>query len=160
MSAVRDGSGASQIGAVHVREAGGTAEVAFVRVRDSSGLHVVYTIGDEGDYSVVAIPLTPFGGAASAGDPAVTTELVTVTAEGGVSPYTFAFTQIDTGAGWTISVVGPGQARFTRGGVSPEDTYSATFKCTVTDAAGRKVDTPTITATVTNYGGRTAPWLI
>ncbi|MEW9855933.1 hypothetical protein [Novosphingobium sp. M1R2S20] len=153
MIRVREASGALPIGVVRARGTSGLQAIATIRVRETDGLKTVYTDAGPGTFNVSAIPLAPNGAVASSFTSNVTTEVVTVTATGGVEPYTFAFRQTDSATGWSISVVGNGQARFTRSSVGQGQTWQADFKCEVTDAAGRKIDTPTIQATVTNYGG-------
>jgi hypothetical protein len=153
MIRVHESGGVSSIATLRVRESAGLSTIAYMRVREATGVSTVFTAGGgAGSFNVNALPTTPFGGAASPSAVSVTTEVVTVTATGGVAPYTFAWVDIDGFSGWSIAVVGDGQARFTRAATGPGDSETNNFKCEVTDAAGRKVDSPTIAATVVNYG--------
>lgn len=153
MIRVRESGGVSSIAAIRVRESASVSTIAKISVREAGGLSTVYEAGGGGgSFTVSAIPLSPFGAAAINVNTTVTTETVSVTATGGVAPYTFAFFAVETEGVWTISVVADGVARFSRANVAPDDTWLGTFRCTVTDAAGREVDTPDITATVANYG--------
>lgn len=155
---LRDSLGVYGIGSVRIRDASGVHAVAKISLRDAAGLSLVYQSGGgSGTFSVVTSPQAPFGGAAKSGSAVITTEVVTVTATGGVEPYTYEWAAAETDAAWTINVLGPGLARFTRIAVAAGDSWTADFTCSVTDSAGRKVDAPAISATVTNYGGRSAP---
>lgn len=154
MISIRTTTGLKRIAAVRIRTSTGLKGVASVKIRTSTELREIYNQAPPGGaFEVNAIPLSPFGGAASNAAVTITTEVVSVTASGGVAPYTFAFRQTDAEPSWSISVVGDGQARFSRINVGPADSWTASFACEVTDGAGRKVDSQPITASVTNYGG-------
>lgn len=159
MIRLRESGGVTAIGTVRLRESGGVSTIATIRLRESGGLAPVYYAAGSGTFNVSANPLAPFGGAAYNAPSNVTTETVTVTASEGIAPYTYVWSLIAPDPAWTITVLAPGQAKFSREAVGPGESYAADFKCEVTDAAGRKVDTPAITATVFNYGNISVPYV-
>ncbi len=88
----------------------------------------------------------------------VASEYVTATPSGGTAPYTYACTAVDVSSGdWTISDPASAVSRFLCANVDIGETFSATFKWTVTDSLGLSADSPTLEVFVTNYGAPGEP---
>ena len=77
-----------------------------------------------------------------------TTNSVTVTPSGGTSPYTYAWTLL---SGDTLTVTSPSAATttFSKTGMGTGDSFSATYRCTVTDSTGGTPLTATADVPVT-----------
>lgn len=155
----RTSSGLKPSGNIRVRTASGLSAAANIRLRDATGLKVVWSATGPGSpgggaYAVTALPLTAGGYRARSGPTSVSTEAVTVTVSGGLEPYSYAWSLVSSGGGtWTIESPTSPSSRFTRAAVDVDTTWSATFKCTVTDARGFTAYSPNVEATVGNYGG-------
>ena len=75
-----------------------------------------------------------------------TTNAVTVTAYGGVSPYTYAWTKV-SGDTLTITSASTYSVAWTASGTAPSS-KAAVWKCTVTDSAGNSTDTSNVSVSV------------
>jgi hypothetical protein len=100
---------------------------------------------------VVLSPTTEVNGFSSAGGTvSVTTASVLASPSGGIAPYTYAWTRIDASAyTWTIGSAAAATTSFTGTNIPDGVATFATFRVTVTDAAGRKA-TADINAIVRN----------
>lgn len=84
---------------------------------------------------------------------AIQTRSVDAIPSGGAEPYSYLWARTDAAPGtWTIGSATAGTTTFTGGNCGPGESLSATFHCTVTDAAGNTAVTGTVTATVSNIG--------
>jgi hypothetical protein len=105
--------------------------------------------------SVMPSDVTGYGNSGASAN--ITTGLVVATPEGGVSPFTYAWAQDTTSPyTWTIGTPTAASTSFTCQSLGVGNTAEATFKVTITDAAGT-VATDTVTAFANNgqpYDGR------
>lgn len=111
--------------------------------------------GGGGGGGGVAVPLDSniaLGGAASNINVAINTSAVTAMPDGGVSPYTYAWSKTSGDANWTILSPNAATTQFRRTGNGPGESETATFICTVTAANGATGVSSAVQATVTNYG--------
>lgn len=76
-----------------------------------------------------------------------TTSPVTVTATGGAGGYSYSWARTSGDAAITATAPTAAVTAFTAF-LAPDDWFTATFVCTVTDAAGAVVHTETVTATL------------
>jgi hypothetical protein len=154
MIVLREASGLTNIGALFLREASGIVEIGEVFLRESGGLVEVYSSIESGG-GAFTVDVTPdsFGARVSSGAGAVTTSEVTATPSGGVAPYTYLWERTDADpADWTIISPTSQSTTFRAAAVGPEDTFNATFTCTVTDANGSEVTSDEVAAQAVNYG--------
>ncbi len=151
MISVRTSAGVKQVAAVSVLTASGLKAIALASVRDGGGLQGFFNSGG-GVFDISATPLSVFGASAVNGSVPITTSPVTVTVTGGTGPFTYVWAPVGAGTGWSNSGTG-GVFRFTKTlDVGGNDSES--FICTVTDARGRVFVSPTVLASVLNYGGQ------
>lgn len=85
----------------------------------------------------------------------ITTNSVTATGSGGTSPYTYAWSRVSGNRAITATNASGRTTSFTRTGCVAGTSYSATWRCSVTDDAGTVVYSTnvTITITCTSSGG-------
>lgn len=148
-------SGVKAASALRVRDGGAVLKtVGNVRVRDaSSTLRLVYSSASGGAFTVSASPLVCYGGRAGGATLSVTSEEVSVSITGGSGPYTYAWSLIAAVDGtWAVTAPNADKTNFVVSSVPSGDTYTATFKCTVTDARGLTADSATVQVNCTNYG--------
>lgn len=121
---------------IRARDTGGTLRtITRIRVRDQNNvLRVVYDSTGASTFSASASPASVHG--TSSGTGTVSTNNTTVTPTGGTAPYTYAWTVLAYDNGVSPTIAGPTSATtgFTQTSVGPGEFYSATFRCTVTDA--------------------------
>lgn len=135
---IRDAGGTLRtVAQLRMRDAAGTLRtITRVRVRDQNNvLRIVYDPAGASSLSASASPSIVHG--TSMGSGTVSTNNTTVTPTGGTAPYTYAWTVIEYDNGVSPTIAGPTSATtgFTQTSVGPGEFYSATFRCTVTDAA-------------------------
>lgn len=102
------------------------------------------------DFSASASPSHVSGAASSSGSDDVLTSSTTAAPVGGTPPYTFLWSGGD--ADWQIDNDASATTAFLRIGLLSGSADSATFLCTITDAAGALVTTNTVTASARNIG--------
>lgn len=149
---VRDaGNVLVEIGASFIRDPSNVlVEVSEEAIRDVSGVHTYFAPG--GPFTVDVTP-DSFGGRLSPGPGAVTTSEVVATPTGGTAPYSYLWTRTDADPSvWQILSPTAAATQFRAEGVGPEDTLTATFKCTVTDSLGATADSADVNAQAINYG--------
>ncbi len=134
---VRDSGGTLRtITQLRMRDAGGVLRtITKIRARDAGGvLRIVYD--PSGASSLTATPNFTTRTGTTFGTGTATTNQVIVTASGGTGPYTYAWTRIvsdhptnnPTAAAPTSATTG-----FTQTNIGVTESYTATFRCTVTD---------------------------
>jgi hypothetical protein len=82
----------------------------------------------------------------------IQTQSVQAIPDGGAEPDSYLWVQTGGSGTWTINSPVSDMTVFTGGNCGPGEVLSATFHCTVTDAAGNSVTTSNVTATVSNIG--------
>lgn len=97
-----------------------------------------------------ASPTSAFGAISQHAPATITTNAVAVQVDGGKAPYAYSW-QSQEGTLFPVAATSASTA-FRGTGVSPGDSISDEFICTVTDAAGQTAQTPPISAAVSNYG--------
>lgn len=109
--------------------------------------------GGGASYSVTAAPASAYGARVVNGLTTVQTEVVTATPVGGVSPYSYLWSVVSAPSGdWTITTPTVQTTRFACAEVDGGESYTATFKCTVTDGTGSVVASNNVEAAVSNFG--------
>lgn len=154
MITVRTPDGVKDVAALSLRTGGVLKAIETASLRTALGLVEVWPVAGGGGALTINIntPLVQ-GAAASDVSPSVTTDQVTATPANGVAPFTYLWELIaDDGGVWAIENANVATTRFYHTLVSSGDTYTATFRCTVTDANGFTGETADVTAIVTNYG--------
>lgn len=139
---VRDTSTLRTISELQVRDGGNVArDIEEIRVRDSNNIsRIVFS---------TAVPLSagaspdPVSGI-TAGTGTATTDSTTVTATGGVPPYTYAWTVLtyDNAISPTIGSPSSNVTDFTQTNIGPAESYTAQFQCLVTDDDGNFIAAP------------------
>lgn len=135
---VRDSGGTLRtITQLRARDAGNTLRtITRIRTRDASNtLRTVYD--PAGASSLTATPdhSTRFGSCFGTGTS--TTNSVTVTASGGTAPYSYAWTRVTSDHPTndpTANSPAAATTTFTQTNIGVAEGYTATFRCTVTDA--------------------------
>ena len=139
---VRTSGGLKEIGEVWLRTASGLKQIGEVWVRTASGLKQVFA-----SFSATAFPDFVVGSTSSHGAATVNTNTTTVTpSPPGAATYSWG----SGGAGWTVLNPSSASTAFRYSGLSPGDSQSTTFTCTVT--RGAIVTYVDVTAQVDNYG--------
>jgi len=139
---VRTSGGLKEIGEVWLRTSGGLKQIGEIWVRTASGLKQVF-----GAFVAAAAPGHVSGSTSSHGAATVATgyTAVTVTPPGAAS---YSWSSPD--AGWSAISPTSSITQFRYVGLGPGEILSTTFTCTVT--RGAATSSPTVTATVQNYG--------
>jgi len=152
MIAVRSTSGDKTIGAVSVRSVSGDIIIGRISALTPSGDKLLYdaSVGG-GSLGVTALPYNAIGSRLTSGAAAVTTDEVTASAAAGTPPYTYAWSKVSGGSGWSILSPTAASTRFRYTTVDEGSSEFGEFKVTVTDARGRTGEA-TIEASVYNYG--------
>lgn len=123
---------------IRVRDVGNVSRrLAFWKARDAGGtLRTVFT--DAGaSFSASASPGTVYGSTLGTGT--ATTNDTTVTPTGGTAPYTYAWAVVtydNPSAAPTATAATAATSGFTQTSIGIGESYSATFRCTVTDDDG------------------------
>lgn len=147
MIGVKSSGGLSIVSKPKVRTGAGLKDVAAVRIRNMAGVKTIWSSLS------ASIPSNVYGSSASSRPTGVISDLVPVTALGGVAPYTYLWTRTDAGLeSITISEAGPGKFVFAST-IPPTETVTATYTVTVTDATGASVVSNVITVSLENAGG-------
>jgi hypothetical protein len=151
MSGFRDASGLRQIAGISIRDADNVLRtVSSAYLRTAAGTLRKFF----GSMSAVAAPATKRAFGNSTGTLDITVSPVEATVTGGAAPFTYLWERTDAGGeSWTITVPTGAITGFTAEDVPPGETITATFKCTVTDAATTEAETNEVTATAVNLGG-------
>lgn len=153
---VRDASGIDVIGAISVRDGSGLSAIGFGLIREASGLETFFS--PAGGAFTVDVPPTVYGGAAFDTPISVTTENVTATVTGGRAPYTYLWERTDAALGdWSIISPNAATTAFRRAALDANESDTAEFACTVTDANGSSVVSADVLSYVENYGGFGGP---
>jgi hypothetical protein len=145
---LRDNTGVARtISKVVVRDGSNTARTLVqISIRDQFGTpHAVLsamTAGVSAEYA--------YGTAYSTGGQRATTDPITAIPDGGVAPYTYAWTQTGGDAGWSALYPSNGSTSFRSPVLSSGATSGATFACSVTDSAGATATTSTVFVTGSN----------
>lgn len=109
--------------------------------------------GGGGAFTVNATPGNVYGGRAFSGPVTVTTEAATAVPSGTPSGDTYLWSVVSAPTGtWTIISPTSATTQFSCSDVDEFDSFTATFKCTVT-RGGDSVASNNVEATVTNVGG-------
>lgn len=136
---LRDASGTLRtITQIRARDAGGTLRtITRVRVRDAG--NVLRTVYDTSGGTAFAATVTPTSvSGRTAGSGSVTTNAATVTASGGTAPYTYSWARIASShptTNPTINSPSSATTTFSQANMDEDETYTATFRCTVNDSA-------------------------
>lgn len=111
--------------------------------------------GGGGGFTASASPATVYGARSVNGVVSVMTETTTATATatGDVAPFTYAWSKLSGDAMWSITSPTAQTTRFAFEAVGPGESNVGTFRCTVTDRFGKTVNTNTVEANVSNFGG-------
>ena len=124
------------ITAIQVRDGTNTPRtISEVRVRDSNNVsRIVFSLTPS--MSASASPTTVFG--TTLGTGTATTDSTTVTPSGGVAPYNYLWTRTSYDGPVPPGANSPNSATttFTQTSIGIGTSYSATFRCTVTDDNG------------------------
>lgn len=144
------------ITALSIIDGGGVDRVIQqLRIIDASGTdRLIYSTASP--LSLSASP-TEVSGGTPGGSPA-TTDSTTATPADGTAPYTYAWTLVSYTAATAPTVLSPTSAttQFRQTGISPNDTVTATFRCTVTDALSNTATTDVL-AIFFDYSGGVIP---
>lgn len=153
------------VGSVAIRTPAGLKNVASLSARDASNtLRVIREgwvrtgAGLKQFFADLAVTLSKTAVVArgnSAGTITLTSVAITATPVGGAAPYTYAWTRTAPDAhAWTINNPSSAAASFSTSAAANES-WTATFICTVTDAGGQVVASGTVTVTASNiyFGG-------
>lgn len=108
--------------------------------------------GTGGSFSVSVSPGDVFKtGSGKTGAHVLTTGPVTATVSGGDAPYTYLWARVSGDA--DIAPVAPtGASTAFSASCFPDDSFEASFTCTVTDAAGMSIVSDPVTASITLVG--------
>lgn len=145
---VRDGGNVQRtISDVAVRDGGNVLrDLSEIRVRDSNNtLRLVWSLAPP--MAASASPETVYGSTLGTGT--ATTNSTTVTPSGGTPPYTYAWTLLsrdNLSADPTANSPTAATTTFTQTSIGIGESYSATWRCTVTDD-----DANTATADVSSF---------
>ena len=122
---------------IRMRDAGGTLRtITRIRMRDQN--NVLRTVYDPSGASTLTATANRDFVVGSGTTAALTTDPVTVTATGGTAPYTYAWTELSHDHPTTAPAINSPTAAttdFTQTNIGPGESYSAQFRCTVTDSA-------------------------
>ena len=132
---------------IRLRDAGSVLRpIRVVRMRDAANVLRVVWSGLTAVLSTEQVE-----GAVSSRPPAkVTTNSVTASPEGGVGPFTYAWSAINA-PGWMINSPASDTTSFISPFVEAGNLAEGTFKCTIT-GGGISADTPTLVAAASNFG--------
>ena len=110
-------------------------------------IFALHSLGNTSTIPALAVGVsTSTAAAASIGNGPYTTNAVVVTASGGVSPYTYAWTKVSGGT-VTISSATATSVTWSASGTAPE-TKAAVWKCSVTDAIGTVTDSGAVSVSI------------
>ena len=145
---VRDEANVSRAAAfVKVRDSGNALRTAtFLKARNGS---VVL----KSTFSAMSASASPvdFNAYQSSSSPIdITTGQATASPQGGVAPFTYAWS---SATGWTVVSPAAATTGFRADDVPAFESASATFDCTITDSTGASAVNNQINATATNLGG-------
>jgi hypothetical protein len=123
---------------IRARDAGGTLRtITRIRVRDASNvLRTVYDTSGGTAFAATANPTSVTGRTSGSGS--TTTSSTTVTASGGTAPYTYSWSLIAHShptTNPTINSPFAATTTFSQTNMAEDETYTATFRCTVQDSA-------------------------
>jgi hypothetical protein len=149
VASVHTGGVTHTLKAISFRDGSNTLRsVAVGMVRNAANVLKLFT----GSLSV-SLSTDAVGGRVNSGlSVAIQTRSVTVTPDGGAGSYTYLWAQTGGTGTWSITSPSADTTTFWGGNCGPGESLSATFHCTVTDAAGNVAVTGTVTATVSNIG--------
>lgn len=147
-------SGSKTIGSIGIRNIPGDRAIGRGSILTPDGSVVFFkSAAASGPLSVSLSRNITQSAVASATTIGGTTPSVTASANGGVGPYTYAWSLVsDDGPTWTIVSPSAATSAFRHSGVPAGDIRTAIFQCTVTDARGR-TGGAVVTAIIRNYGG-------
>jgi len=151
MSAVRDISALRTIKGISIRDAGNvlrSIKTGFARDAGNVSRQVFTAFG--GGAGLKASPISVSGFGNSRGSIAISTGACSVSATSGVPPYTYLWSKVSGDASWNATNPTGVSSAFRRGNVAPSDSFTSTWKCTVTDSSGSTADTNVVTANVEN----------
>lgn len=134
-----------------VNQGGADRLIRRFSVQDGGSLRVIKEFTDA--LTGTASPATVIGTAFTASEATITTPSTEVTPEGGIAPYTYAWTQISLSGGATPTITAPTFATttFIQAGVAANISNTAVFRCTITDNFGQTA-TIDVGATFYNFG--------
>lgn len=143
---------------MHIHRGGLTREIARLWLRTGGKTTQIFasvdSAGSSGSTSSsagVTADTGQVGGAGNSSGPInIVTSYVTVSVNGGVAPYSYAWTQVSGDPMTATNPSSPSTAFFA--GVNPSTTLSAVWQCTVTDAA-EVTGSVQVSAKLRNIGG-------
>lgn len=103
-----------------------------------------------GPLNASAAPTSTYGNGGGFATVTVQTDTSTVSVSGGTPPYTYAWSRISGVTLFNPTAASSASSAFTRNSLPVGGNDTATFVCTVTDAAARTTQTNAVTATVEN----------
>jgi hypothetical protein len=101
----------------------------------------------------LAVSLNRSSVSGSATTSTITTNSVSATGSGGTSPYTYAWSRVSGNSAITATNANSRSTSFTRSSCVAGTSYSATWRCQVTDSAGTIVYSSNVSVTITCTGG-------
>jgi hypothetical protein len=149
VASVHSGGTTHTLKAISFRDGSGALrDVAVGMVRNAANALKLFT----GSLSV-SLSTDEVGGRVNSGlSVAIQTQSVTAIPDGGAGPYSYLWAQTGGTGTWSITSPTAASTTFWGGNCGPDESLTATFHCTVTDAAGNVAVTATVTATVSNIG--------
>jgi hypothetical protein len=150
VASVRSGGVTHTLAAISFRDAGGVLRsVAVGQIRNAANVLKRFT----SSLSVGLSSSDVHGKVNSGSSVTIQTQVVQAIPDGGAGAYSYLWALTGSSGGtWVINSASSNTTTFSGGPCGPGDFFTATFHCTVTDAAGNTAVTGTVTATVTNIG--------
>lgn len=100
----------------------------------------------------VSVTLSASSVSGSGSTDSITTGNITATASGGTSPYTYAWARRSGDSNTTATKPSNTRSAFNRTGCIAGTSYSATWRCTVTDVNGNSAQSSNLSVTITRTG--------